>query len=118
MRRHRSPGFAVPPVMFIVAVIATVTGATITMYEAYEKYYVRPAQEADLSRLKDENARLKQELDLVKQENATLKQVRSSEQSSHPDGAELLPNYPTTCQVGRMESTEAVNPKHPLISGL
>jgi hypothetical protein len=75
--------------MFIVAVIATLTGATVTLYEAYEKYYVRPAQELELSRLKDENARLKQELDLVKQENATLKQVRSSEQSSHPDGAEL-----------------------------
>jgi cell division protein FtsB len=90
LARHRgSPGFAVPPVMFIVAVIATVTGATITLYEAYEKYYVRPAQEVELSRLKEENAKLKQERDLLKDENTKLKQARSNEPVSHPDGAEL-----------------------------
>jgi cell division protein FtsB len=88
-RHRRSPGFAVPPVMFIVAVIATVTGETITLYEAYEKYYVRPAQEVELSQLKEENAKLKQERDLLKAENAKLKQPPDSEPETHPNGAEL-----------------------------
>jgi cell division protein FtsB len=60
--------------MFLVAVVATVTGATITLYEAYEKYYVRPAQEVELSRLKKENAELKEERDLLKKENAKIKE--------------------------------------------
>lgn len=86
---RRSPGFAVPPLMFLVAVVATVTGATITLYEAYEKYYVRPAQEVELSRLKKENAELKEERDLLKKENAKIKEEGTSERASPPDGAEL-----------------------------
>jgi cell division protein FtsB len=75
--------------MFLVAVVATVTGATITLYEAYEKYYVRPAQEVEPSRLKKENAELREERDLLKKENANLKEEGSSERASRPNGAEL-----------------------------
>ena len=88
--------------MFVVAVVGAASAVTLAVYEAYDKYYVHPAQEVELTHLKEENAKVISERDQLKKKIAkfqvnikddlgAIRHLVNDEQAPSPDN-EVLAN--------------------------